>query len=132
MSYKTFKFARVLVAFFIALTVSIAVSMENAYLAISAVIIGIISMLLIKRNIKAVMVDEMIKNIASKSALIAYSITVPVLALLSLVFMFTNLGNEGSQLYNLGLIFSYIVLFNMAVYSLAYYYYRKKYGSDEE
>ncbi|MFA5729955.1 MAG: DUF2178 domain-containing protein [Candidatus Paceibacterota bacterium] len=132
MSYKNFKTARLLITFFLAMTVSIAISTENVLLAVSAIGIGMITMLLIKKKVKAVLVDEMVKNIAGKSALMAYSITVPVLAVLSLVFMFSNLSNEGSYLYNLGMIFSYIALFNMAVYSIAYYYYRKKYGSDEE
>ena len=132
MSYKNFKIARLLITFFLAMTVSIAVSTENVLLAVSAIGIGMITMLLIKKKVKAVLVDEMVKNIAGKSALMAYSITVPVLAILSLVFMFSNLSNEDSYLYNLGMIFSYIALFNMAVYSIAYYYYRKKYGSDEE
>jgi len=121
-----------LVALFIAMTVSIAVNMNNALMAISAIGVGMFTMLLVKRNVKAVLVDEMVKNIAGKSALMAYSITVPALALSSLIFMFSNLSNEGSYLYNLGIIFSYVALFNMAVYSFAYYYYRKKYGSDEE
>jgi len=132
MSYKNFKTARLLITFFLAMTVSIAISTENVLLAVSAIGIGMMTMVLIKKNVKAVLVDEMVKNIAGKSALMAYSITVPVLAVLSLVFMFSNLSNEGSYLYNLGMIFSYIALFNMAVYSIAYYYYRKKYGSDEE
>jgi uncharacterized membrane protein len=132
MSYKKFKIVRFLIVFFLAMTISIAVNMENVWLAISAMGIGAITMLLVKKNVKAVLVDEMVKNIAGKSALIAYSITVPVLAILSLVFMFSNLSHQGSDLYNLGVIFSYIALFNMAVYSIAYYYYRKKYGSDEE
>ena len=132
MSYKSFKIVRILIASFIAMTVSIAVSMENVLMAVSAIGVGMISMLLVKRNVKALLVDEMVKNIAGKSALMAYSITVPTLALLSLIFMFSNLSNQGSYFYDLGIIFSYIALFNMAVYSIAYYYYRKKYGSDEE
>lgn len=132
MSYKTFKLVRILVAFFIAMTVSIAVSIENTYLAVSAIVIGMISMFLVKKNVKALLVDEMVKNIAGKSALMAYSIVVPVLAVLSIILMFSNLNNEGSYQYSLGIILSYIVLFNMAIYSFAYYYYQKKYGSDEE
>lgn len=132
MSYKTFKAVRLLVVFFIAMTVSIAVSIDNVYLATSAIVIGMISMFLVKKNVKVLLVDEMVKNIAGKSALAAYSIVVPVLAILSIIFMFSNLSNQDSYLYNLGIILSYIVLFNMAIYSFAYYYYRKKYGSDEE
>ncbi|MFZ3054680.1 MAG: DUF2178 domain-containing protein [Minisyncoccales bacterium] len=132
MSYKNYKIVRIFIAMFIAMTVSIAMSVENVLLAVSAISIGMISIFLIKKNVKAVLVDEMIKTIAGKAALIAYSITVPTLAVLSLVFMFPNFSNEGSYLYNLGIIFSYIALFNMAVYSLSYYYYQKKYGRDNE
>jgi len=132
MSYKNFKVARMLMAMFIAMTVSIAVSIENVLLAVSAVGIGMISMVLIKRSVKEVLVDEMVKTIAGKSALMAYTITVPVLAFLSLILMFSNLSNRGSEMYNLGIILSYVALFNMAAYSLAYYYYQKKYGRDNE
>jgi len=119
-------------AMFIAITVSMAVSIENIYLALSAVIIGMISMFLIKRNVKEVLVDEMVQSIAGKSALMAYSIVIPVLAALSLILMFSDLSNRGSETYNLGIYLSYIVLFNMAVYSLFYYYYQRKYGRDNK
>ncbi|MFA5310087.1 MAG: DUF2178 domain-containing protein [Candidatus Paceibacterota bacterium] len=132
MSYKNFKVARMLMAMFIAMTVSIAVSIENVLLAVSAVGIGMISMVLIKRSVKEVLVDEMVKTIAGKSALMAYTITVPVLAFLSLILMFSNLSSRGSEMYNLGITLSYVALFNMAAYSLAYYYYQKKYGRDNE
>jgi len=132
MSYKNFKVARMLMAMFIAMTVSIAISIENVLLAVSAIGIGMISMVLIKRSVKEVLVDEMVKTIAGKSALMAYTITVPVLAFLSLILMFSNLSSRGSEMYNLGITLSYVALFNMAAYSLAYYYYQKKYGRDNE
>jgi uncharacterized membrane protein len=132
MSYKKFKIVRILIVFFLAMTVSIAVSMENVLLAVSAIGMGMTLMVLIKKNVKAILVDEMVKSIAGKSALMAYNITVITLAFLSLIFMFSNLGNRGSYFYNLGITFSYITLFSMAVYSFAYYYYRNKYGSNEE
>jgi uncharacterized membrane protein len=131
MSFKQFKIIRIFIAMFIAATVSTAVSINNIYLATSAVIIGIISMLLIKRSVKDVMVDEMVQNIAQKSAWITYSICIPLLALVSLILMFSDLQNQGF-LYQLGSILSYIVLFSMFVYSFAYYFYKKKYGRDDE
>lgn len=119
-------------AIFIAMTVSIAITTENFYLALFAIIIGMVSMFLIKRNVKAVMVDEMVKTIAGKSGLMAYSISVMSLAILSLSLVFLNLSDRESQLYNLGTILSYIVLFEMAIYSFSYYYYNKKYGRDDQ
>ena len=132
MSYKNFRIVKFLMAMFIAVTVSMAVSLENVLLAVSAVGIGMISMILIKRSVKEVLVDEMVQTIAGKSALMTYSIVIPVLAALSLILMFSDLSNRGSETYNLGINLSYIVLFNMAVYSLAYYYYRNKYGRDNK
>jgi uncharacterized membrane protein len=119
-------------AIFIAMTVSIAITTENVCLAFLAVIVGMISMFLIKRNVKAVMVDEMVKTIAGKSALMAYSVSTITLAAISLFLVFSNLSNRGSQFYNLGIILSYIVLLEMGVYSFSFYYYNKKYGRDDE
>jgi len=132
MSLKAFKIVRILIAMFIGVIVSVSVTTANMYLALSAIIIGIIIMILAKRRVKDVMVDEMMKTIAYKAASIAYSTSVVVLALLSLILVFTNLDDQNTFNYRLGIVFSYIVLFSMAVYSFAHYFYRKKYGTDEE
>ena len=132
MSYKTFKSLRILVIIFILLILSIAITLENAILASFAVVIGIIAMLAIKRNVKEIKADEMMQNIAQKSALWAYSIFVPFLALLSIFFMFSNMSDKGSELYNLGITLSYVVLIHIALYSIAFFYFKKKYISDDK
>ena len=132
MSYKAFRNLRILVIIFISSTVSIAITLENAILATSAVAIGIIAMLAIKRNVKEIKADEMMQNIAQKSALWAYSIFVPFLALLSIFFMFSNMSDKGSDLYNLGVTLSYIALIHIALYSIAFFYFKKKYISDDK
>ncbi|MFA5755369.1 MAG: DUF2178 domain-containing protein [Candidatus Paceibacterota bacterium] len=125
MSYNRYKLARFFIVVFISITVSLAVSTENVYLAVAGIVIGGVAMFLVKKNVKELLVDEMVKSIAGKSALMAYGITVPTLALLSIVLMFSNLGNIDSYYYNLGIILSYIVLFNIAIYSISYYFYKK-------
>ncbi len=132
MSYKKFKNLRILVVVFIAITISIAVSMENAILATSAIIIGMIAMFAITKNVKELRTDEMIQSIAGKSSLWAYSICIPFLALLSIFFMFSNLSDKGSDMYNLGMVLSYVVLFHIATYSIAFIYFRNKYNSDDK
>lgn len=132
MSFKVFKIIRMLISMAIGITVALAISLQNFYIALSAILIGIIALIVIKRNVKDVMVDEMIKAIAFRSASIAYSTSVVILALFSLVFVFANLDNQESFYYQLGIIFSYIALFNMAVYSIAYYFYRSKYVADDK
>jgi uncharacterized membrane protein len=132
MSYKLFRNLRILVIIILAATISIAVNMENAVLAVSAIIIGMIAMFAIKKNVKELRTDEMIQSIAGKSSLWAYSICIPFLALLSIFFMFSNLSDKGSDIYNLGMVLSYVVLFHIATYSIAFIYFRNKYKSDDK
>ena len=130
MSYKAFRGLRILVIIFILLIVSIAVTIENAILASFAVVIGIIAMLAIKRNVKEIKTDEMMQNIAQKSAWWAYNIFVPFLAILSIFLTVDN--KEGSDLYNLGVTLSYVALIHIALYLIAFLYFKKKYISDEK
>lgn len=130
MSYKAFRGLRILVIIFILLIVSIAVTIENAILASFAVVIGIIAMIAIKRNVKEIKTDEMIQNIAQKSAWWAYNIFVPFLAVLSIFLTVDN--KEGSDLYNLGVTLSYVALIHIALYLIAFLYFKKKYISDEK
>jgi len=130
MSYKAFRGLRILVIIFILLIVSIAVTIENAILASFAMVIGIIAMLAIKRNVKEIKTDEMIQNIAQKSAWWAYNIFVPFLAVLSIFLTVDN--KEGSDLYNLGVTLSYVALIHIALYLIAFLYFKKKYISDEK
>lgn len=132
MSYKVFKNLRILVIIFIAATISIAINMENVVLAISAIVIGMIAMFAIKKNVKELRTDEMLQSIAGKSSLWAYSICVPFLALLSIFFMFSNLSNKGSDVYNLGIILSYVVLFHIATCSIIFLCLKNKYNSDDK
>ncbi|MFA5228239.1 MAG: DUF2178 domain-containing protein [Candidatus Paceibacterota bacterium] len=132
MSYKKFIYLRILVIAFIAITISIAINMDNVVLAISAIVIGMIAMFAIKKNVKELRKDEMIQSIAGKSSLWAYSICVPSLALLSIFFMFSSLNNKDSDIYNLGIILSYIVLFHMATYSIIFLCLKNKYNSDDK
>lgn len=132
MSYKKFTYLRALVIAFIAMTISIAINMENVVLAISAIVIGMIAMFAIKKNVKELRTDEMIQSIAGKSSLWAYSICVPFLALLSIFFMFSNLSNKGSDVYNLGIILSYVVLFHIATCSIIFLCLKNKYNSDDK
>lgn len=130
MSYKAFKSLRILVIIFILLILSIAVTIENAILASFAVVIGIIAMIAIKRNVKEIKTDEMMQNIAQKSTWWAYNIFVPFLAVLSIFLTVDN--KEGSDLYNLGVTLSYVALIHIALYLIAFLYFKKKYISDEK
>lgn len=133
MNYKQFKKVNALAAAFISATVAIAVVNNNLILAIAGVSIGVLFLLLVKKTTKAVLVDERIQNISGQAARLTYTIVTVVLAFLSLVLIM--IGRKAtppqSSIEMLGTIFSYIALFNLALYSVSYKYLSKKYGEED-
>jgi uncharacterized membrane protein len=130
MKIETFKKIKILTTSFVAATVAIAVTMNNALLAISGVLIGILFLSLVKKKAKMVFTDEMIQGVSEKAARLAYLISTVFIAFLSLLFVAG--GSRDSFGAILGAILSYIALLNLAIYSISYNYYLKKYGVENE
>jgi len=126
MTINNFKKVRIAIGAFIGATVGIAVTLENIPLAIAGVLIGILFMLLVKRRIKAVMVDERIKMISGNAGYLTYAISTVMLAVFSLMFLMIGKGNDLVYFESLGATFSYIALFNIAVYALAFRFFNSK------
>lgn len=126
MQIKSFKKVQIGVSFFMGATVAVAVLIDNLFLALTAVLAGMIFMFLVKRKVKGVMVDERIISLAGKAARITYGIVTMVLAIASLIFVVLGKANGEFYLESLGIIFSYITLFSMAVYSISYRYLSRK------
>lgn len=120
MKLKTFRFIRILTTIFIAVTIATAIESKNPLLAISVILIGAIFLLLVRRGAETVLIDERMKSIGGQAARLTFSISTIILALLSV--MFTTSENRES----LGILLSYIVMFNLVIYSLSYNYYNKK------
>lgn len=119
-----FKLVRMLTAMYVSITVSMAVTTNNAWLALFGVGSGMIFLWAMKRKLQVRTTDEMLENIAGKAARMAYSVMTTVLALFSLLFHF--LGEPTGYLAALAIIFSYLTLSLIAIYSLAFYYYQKQ------
>jgi uncharacterized membrane protein len=130
MSYTKFKIIRVLIALFVGFSVAFAVVQQNIYLAIFAIVSGIVFMVFVKRKLKVITVDECIIAVAGHASRITYGVSTFLLAMTSLVLIFISLHNEQSLAFIVGQVLSYIALFNIAVYSIAFYYFDKKYGFD--
>lgn len=131
MRLKTYQRLRVIAVIFIAITVSIAVSLNNTFLALVAVFTGMIFMFFIKSRVKDVMQDERVQVVGDKAARMAYNILVLVLGLSSLFLVF--FGRVSAPfLESLGYVFSYLTMFSLIVYSAAFYYFNRKYGADDE
>ncbi len=105
MSEKTYKFAKIITAFLLAMIVSISITINSYIIPLIAVAAAMALMIGMKKNVKAVVADEMDYYIAGNAARLSitiYSITAMVL---SVYFMAERGKNPIYEL--LGSIFAY-------------------------
>jgi len=131
MNCKQFKRIKMLITAFVSATVAIAVVYNNAILALAGVAIGMLFLLLVRKKTKIVLVDERIQNIGGRAARLTYVILTVTLAFFSLVFITTGRRTGEANYETLGTILSFITLFSLALYSLSYKYFSKKYGETD-
>ena len=126
MNYKNFKIIRLFIIVFIATVVAAAINVNNFYLAITGVFIGILFNLLVRSKFRKKLVDERIENISGKASKMTYIIATIFLAILGLFLIFS--GREHQDIYTegLGVIFSYIAMFNLVIYAISFRYFNKK------
>ncbi|MFA5128661.1 MAG: DUF2178 domain-containing protein [Patescibacteria group bacterium] len=132
MNYKQFKKMKVLTASFASAIVAIAVVYNNIILALAGVLIGMLFLFLVRKKTKAVLVDERIQSISGRAARLTYAILTITIAFLSLVFIIIGRRVGEANYEMLGIILSYVTLFSMAIYSLSYKYFSKKYGETDD
>ncbi len=132
MQYKTFKKIKILTTSFVSVTVAIAVIYNNIILALAGVFIGLLFLTLVKRKTKAVLVDERIQSISGYAARITYVILTITMAMLSLIFILNGRQTGESHFEVLGITLSYLTLLSLAIYSISYKYYSKKYGDKDD
>lgn len=129
MNTKTYRQLRVLVAFFISVIVSIAVSIDNQVLAVIGVLSGMIFMVLARSKTK-IIIDEREKAVREKAAQMTYAIFAPTIGLGS--FFLLTWGKSNYYLYELGQIFAYLTLFLITVYAVSYFYLNRQFGGGNE
>lgn len=132
MTYKTFVKLRILIGVLIAIMVGIAVSINNFYLAITGVFIGVLFMLLVRSRFKKVIVDERVVSISGKASRMTYTIVTLFLAVLGLFLILSGRGDENIYVESIGVLFSYVAMLLIATYSISYHFFNKKYGGDKQ
>lgn len=126
------RYLRLVIVAAVAFTVATAVSIDNFFLAFGAVMIGMLSMALLRRNAKTVLVDERIENISGRAARVAYSVVTMTLVALSLFFIMASGHSNDLYAESLGVALSFVALFNVALYSISYYYFNHRYGGNQK
>lgn len=124
MKHSFFHKTRLGIAFYTATLVAVAVTSKSMWLALGAVLTGILFLWIIKRSLHIRTTDERTSLIAGKAAGMAFSVIVTSLAVFSLLFLigFSHIP----YLKSLGIIFSYLTCLMVGLYSLFYMLYDKQ------
>jgi len=138
MDRKKYKQLRAIVAIFVAIIVSIAITKDSYLLAIIGIIIGMFFMIIVRSKTK-ITVDEREKTIREKAAQMTYAIFAPTIGigtLLLLIPSYSGLSvfSKGEFVYleSLGMILAYLTLFLIALYAITYHFLSRKYGGGNE
>ena len=132
MNIKRYKQLRAVVAFFVAALVSISVTSQTYLLAFFATVTGMIFLTLVRSKVK-IIIDEREKTVREKAAQITYAIFTPTIGFGALLLtLFAR--DEYPYLQSLGIVFSYLTLFLIALYSISFFILNRKMGggNDEE
>jgi len=134
MNYQQFKKIKALIAFFVLATVVMAIIYNLIVLALAGAFIGVLFLFLVRKKTKAVLTDERLQNISGRAARLTYIILTSVIAFFSLSFIIISRKAvpEQANYDQLGIILSYTTLFSLALYSLSYKYFSKKYGETDD
>lgn len=136
MTRKKYNQIRAAVAVFVAFIISNAAIRDSYLLAAAGVITGMIFMALVrsKANIK---IDEREKAVQEKAANITYAIFAPTLAIGAFLLLVPSTSRldvfaKGEFVYieSLGMIFAYLALFLITIYSVSYHFFNKRYSGE--
>ena len=132
MNYKQFKLARIITVIAMSMAISFASQRDNFYLAMGVILIGMGVLYFLRTKLKEVFIDERIISVVGKASRMTYTVNILLLAFLSLFLIFN--GRSHGRIYSesLGIVFSYIVMFNLAIYILSFYFFNKKHGGNKK
>jgi len=130
MSYKTFKLLRLVVVVILGVLVTWAAANGNAWIPVPAVIVAIIILLLFRRGVKEVIVDERTYSVAYKASRFAF--VVFAVGAVTIGATLLALGKAGQpELKPVGFTLTYSICALVLIYSIAYSYYNRKFGGKE-
>jgi len=130
MRYSTFRFIKLIVVITIAIVVGVAVVAGIAWLPVPIAAAGSGVMLLLRRRVKEVVIDERTYRIADRAGRVAFQIGTILAALAAATLLALDRSNIGA-LGEVGLAMAYMAAGFMMIYYLGYLYYGRKLGGEE-
>ena len=130
MSYKKFKLWRTIVVIIVAILVGWSGANNYVFIPVPAVIVGTAIVLLLRRRVKEVIVDERIFSVADKAARLIFY-TFVILAGMAAATILALDPERYPDLEQAGFTLAYSVCALLVFYCVAYMYYNRKYGGKE-
>jgi len=124
MTSKTFVVIRMITAFFLAAVMAQAIIQNNYVLAIVAVVGAVVIVMISKKKVKGVIVDERVSLIDGKAARASMSIFSVVGAGLMFVLMIFRETNQ--NYYIIASVLAYSICALLLLYSIMFKYYEKQ------
>lgn len=140
MNTKKYKQIRIIALLFVISIITISVFLKFYLLTIFSIFTGILFLSLVHTNNKNI-VDERELSIQEKATDFTYSIFAPTIGIGAFILLIPSYSgltvfSNGEFLFleSLGIIFAYLTLFLIALYSISYFFLAKKFGGkkDEE
>jgi uncharacterized membrane protein len=127
MSFKQFTVIRIFVIVIMAGLVSWAVNSGNYLIPIPVAIAALVILLLFRRGVKEVVVDERIYSIAEKASLIAFRVFGIAAAVIGATLVALGQGAV-PEMAPIGFTLTYSVCGLVLIYYIAYIHYNRKYS----
>lgn len=128
MNEKTFKSLKILVGAFLAALIFLALLRAQYALAVLTALAGLF-FLTVVRSSSGLVVDEREQSVREKAAQLTYLIFAPTLGLSALGLLVLS-HDSNYFLESLGVIFAYLTLFQITLYTLSSYFIDRKFGGD--
>ena len=127
MNYKTFRMWQAIIGMIIGGVVGVSIGLDNWIIPVSAIIIALLLMIILRKRVKGVHDDERTYTIAYKAARLTLSIVAIGMALIGAVLLVVSRG-ESHGLTQVGFAMEYTVCALLIINMLAYTYYSHKLG----
>ena len=128
MNEKKFQILKIIVTAFLIVLVLLAVARGQILLALLAVAAGVLFLNAV-RSKSGVVIDEREQSVREKAAQLTYMIFAPTLGLSALALLILS-DQQDYFLMALGIIFSYLTLFLITLYTLSSFFINRKFGGD--
>jgi len=130
MSMKTYRLWRIVITIIVAFLVAWAVTTGNALIPVPTVIAGSVVLLLFRRRVKEVTMDERTFRVADKAATLTLNVFIVMAATAGATLL--AISRDGSPATEpAGLTLAYSICTLLILYYIGYIYYNRKLGGKE-